>query len=264
MNERLVKALEEKREYEQRLTEYTLALHKRSNKEKIAELAQIRNMPVEVLEEQGVFYIGAMTEMMLPKYIDSLQEFGVISPTNNKPIFNNRWVFPIKTPDGLVQNLVGYSPYSDERYIYGTARYYRRRNTLYGLENLKLAYELGFAVLTEGITDAVRLRSLGIKNSFGNCGTFTSEIALKQLNRCEYGVIKIPDRDKAGIEAEKKWKVLKGITLIVPMQYKDCDEMLRDADNVEYFLESFKEVTEILKEQKHEGRIHENKVFTLL
>lgn len=264
MNENVKKALEQKREYEQRLTDYTVALRNRSNKEKIVELSKLRNIPVETLVELGVFYIGNMAEMMLPQYIDSLSEFGVISSTNNKPIFNNRWVFPIKTREGKVQNLVGYSPDSDERYIYGTARYYRRRNTLYGLENLDLAYQLGYAVLTEGITDVVRLRSLGIKNSFGNCGTFTSEIGLKLLNRCRYGVIKIPDRDKAGLSAESKWKVLKGITLIVPMKYKDCDEMLREPENTEYFLESMKEVSEMLTEHEHNGIEHENKVFTLL
>ena len=141
--------------------------------------------------------------MIIPKYIEHLEDFGVISPTNKKPIFNNRWVIPIKNEKGLVQNLVGYTPDAHERYIYGTALYYRRRDTLYGLENLYLAYEMGYAILVEGITDAIRLKSLGYRNTFAMCGTHKSDYILRQLNRCRHGVIKIPDRDNAGLKASK-------------------------------------------------------------
>lgn len=264
MNEAVKRILNDKQEYEKRLTEYVRELKERADHNKLEELAKIRKMPIEVLEEHDIFYIGNMVEMMLPNYLNKLEEFGIISQTNRKPIFNERWVIPIKNREGLVQNLVGYSPYSEERYIYGTAKYYRRRNTLFGLENLDTAYELGYAILTEGITDAIRLRSIGYKNSFGNCGTFKSNVSLKLLNRCRYGVIKIPDRDKAGMEAEKNWEVLKGITIITPIRYKDCDEMLREKENEQYFIECLSEVIQMITEQEHGGKKYENKTFTLL
>lgn len=264
MNEAVKKALHDKQEYEKQLTEYVRELRERADQSKLEELAKIRKMPVEVLKEHDIFYIDNMVEMMLPNYLSKLEEFGVISQTNRKPIFNERWVIPIKNREGLVQNLVGYSPYSEERYIYGTAKYYRRRNTLFGLENLDIAYKEGYAILTEGITDAIRLRSLGYKNSFGNCGTFESKISLKLLNRCRHGVIKIPDRDKAGMDAEKNWVVLRGITIIMPIRYKDCDEMLREKENEQYFIDSLSEVIQMITEQKHEGKKYENKTFTLL
>lgn len=50
----------------------------------------------------GIFYVGEMAEMLNPKYLDEVNSFGVISPTNNMPIFKNRWIIPIKTSDGLV------------------------------------------------------------------------------------------------------------------------------------------------------------------
>ena len=247
------KQLKAKDNYNEKLSQYTEALRLRSNKDKLSELAEMRKFPLEVLEEAGIFYIGSMAEMMLPNYIDSLNSLGVISSTNNKPIFNERWVMPIKDIDGKTQNLVGYSNKADERYIYGTAKYYRRRDTLYGLENLNLAYELGYAVVTEGITDTIRLRALGIKNSFARCGTHKSEFILNQLNRCRHGVISIPDRDIAGSNSEKSWKFNRYITIHTTIQYKDCDEMLRDENNVQVFMDCLNTAIDEIKKLEHKG-----------
>ena len=172
----------------------------------LVDFANMRSFSIDTVKEAGIFYIGDATEMLLPSYIDKVEKFGVISPTNKKPIFHDRFVIPILDTDGKVLNLVGYSKNANERYVYGTAQYYRRRETMYGLENLEMAYDLGYAILTEGITDAIRMRDLGYKNTFANCGTHNSEFIIKQLNRCRHGVIKIPDRDEAGNRANKKWK----------------------------------------------------------
>lgn len=252
------------RHYHNSLTSYVEALRRRSNKEKLAELAEFRQLPLEAIEEAGIFYIGGMAEMILPSYIDKIQSFGVISNTNNKPIFNDRWVIPIKTQEGLVDNLVGYSPKADERYIYGTAEYYRRRETLYGLENLELAYKLGYAVLVEGITDAIRLRSLGIKNSFAMCGTHRSEFIMQQLNRCRYGIIRIPDRDEAGKLTEKHWKTNRYVTIHISLHYKDSDEMLKYQENREVFMDCLSVCIDYLKEREHKGIIYPEKEFTII
>lgn len=253
----IANALAEKDAYESRLTQYVNKLRERSDKSKLQELAEMRNMPVEVFTEAGVFFIGEMAEMILPSFLSEIKTFGVISNTNDKPIFKNRWVFPINTVQGNVQNLVGYSNMANERYIYGTAKYYRRTDTLYGLENLNHAYELGWAVLTEGITDTVRLRSMGIKNSFANCGTHASDVSLSQLNRLRHGVIKIPDRDGAGFKANKKWNTIRSITLNPYVAYKDIDEMLRDKEhpeNIEQFNYYFGECVRILLSMEHIGK----------
>lgn len=260
----IAEELREKQVYQESLTSYVEALQSRSNKDKLKEFAELRQLPIEAVEEAGIFYIGGMAEMLLPSYIDRIQSFGVISNTNNKPIFNERWVIPIKTQDGLVDNLVGYSPYADERYIYGTAKYYRRRETLYGLENLSLAYELGYAVLVEGITDAIRLRSLGIKNSFAMCGTHKSEYIMQQLNRCRYGIIRIPDRDEAGKLTEKHWKTNRYVTIHTSLHYKDSDEMLRYEENRKVFLDCLLASVEYLKECEHLGKVFPEKEYTII
>ena len=196
-----------------------------------------------------------MAEMLLPEYIDKISEFGVISPTNNMPIFKGRWVIPIKAQNGKIQNLVGYSPSADERYIYGTAKYYRRRDTLWGLENLHKAYELGYAIVTEGITDAIRLRDLGYSNAFAMCGTHQSKHIINQLNRCRHGIIRIPDRDDAGIRALKGWQFNRSATLYINFKYKDLDEMCRESyENQEWAKQYIDACIDWIKSDCHNGR----------
>ena len=257
-------AIKKKREYEELLTKYVEDLKNSCDKNRLADLATYRNFPVSILEECDIFYIADMVDMMLPQYLENLNTLGVISKTNNKPIFNNRYIIPIKTSTGMVQNLVGYSPNYTERYIYGTAEYYRRGDTLWGLENIKLAYELGYAILTEGITDSIRLRAMGYKNSFAMCGTQESDFNMVMLNRCRYGVIKIPDRDKAGKRAVKNWKCNRSLMLNVSVQYKDADEMCRHTENVAIFKEYMEACIDWIKKETHNGRYFEIMEVTIV
>ena len=259
-----MKELKEFDDYTDKLTEYVSELKRRSNPAALDVFAEFRKMPREVIDECDIFYINDATEMLIPSYLENVEDFGVISPTNKKPIFHNRYVMPIKDIDGRILNLVGYSKDANERYVYGTARYYRRRETMYGLENLEMAYDLGFAILTEGITDTIRLRSLGFKNCFANCGTHKSDFIMKQLNRCRYGVIKVPDRDAPGRKALKGWETYRGLTLFVPVMYKDPDEFCREAENgcetTKFYLN---EAIRWLKLTEHKGIKTASEIITM-
>ena len=245
--------IERMNSYHSELTAYCDEMFSRQPKWKLEELAELRKLPLETLIEHKIFWVGSMAEMMLPDYMDRLAEFGLISETNNKPIFHDRWVMPIRTQDGLVQNLVGYSPDFDERYVYGTGAYYRRTETFWGLENMGIAYTLGWAIVVEGITDALRLRSLGLRNSLARCGTFKSERLMRTLDRLRYGVIFIHDRDSAGDQTRKHWKTAKCIRLNTMLTYKDSDEMLRDDINVPGFMAALELAANKLMEREHSG-----------
>ena len=248
--------LDNLQEYTKNLTDYTMELKARAGDKKLQEFSEQRKFSLDIIKESDIFYIGDATEMLLPWHLGQIESYGVISPTNKKPIFHNRYVMPIKDIHGNVLNLVGYSKEADERYIYGTAKYYRRRETMYGLENLEAAYDLGYAILTEGITDTIRLRDLGYKNTFANCGTHKSDFIMKQLNRCRHGVIKVPDRDKAGQSALKKWKCNRSITLNTFIKYKDIDEMCRDREeNIEWVKEYMNICIDWILSAEHRGHI---------
>lgn len=241
--------------YTEMLTNYTNDLREMSlvrHEEK--SFSRLRNFPMETDKECGVFFVGDATEMLLPDYLDVLEILGVISETNRRPIFHNRYVIPIKDSQGNVCNLVGYSNESKERYIYGTSMYYSRTDTLWGLENLGLAYELGYAIVTEGITDAIRLRSMGYKNTFAMCGTHRSDNILRQLNRCRHGIIRVPDRDNAGLAALKGWDFNRHMTLYVNLKYKDADEMCREEENIPWFKAYMDECIKWLLLDEHRGQ----------
>lgn len=264
MTEKL-KEIENIEIFRQHLTEYCNILKELSDKQKLVELSELRKIPFETLDKCGIFYIGNMAEMMIPKFMESLKEFGIISPTNFKPIYSNRWVIPIKDEQGLIQGLVGYSNEADERYIYATTKYYMRGDTLWGLENLNLAYELGYAILTEGITDAIHIRSLGYEPVFAACGTRPSEINMRQLNRPKYGLIRIPDRDGPGDKTQKHWVTNRYITLVTPAKYKDSDELLRESDeNVEWFKSYLDTCIEWILEKEHNGLPCDTYIATMM
>lgn len=261
-----MQAIDSMEKYTEEFTSYVKDMEERAGDNKLQDFANLRRFPMDIIKKSDIFYIEDATEMLVPKYLSEVDDFGVISPTNRKPIFHNRYVMPIKDVNGNVINLVGYSHDADERYVYGTAKYYRRRETMYGLENLEVAYDLGYAIVTEGITDTIRVRSLGYPNCFAMCGTHKSEFIMKQLNRCRYGVIKIPDRDAPGRRALKGWECNRGVTLFTFVTYKDIDEMCADPehpDNRNIVKEYIDGCIEWLKTHEHNGIKCENEELTI-
>lgn len=251
-------------EYNKAYNSYIEELRARSDKNKLKEFAAMRGFKLSTIEELGIFYVGEPVEMLLPKYIDLVEAFGVISPTNKKPIYHNRFVIPIKDVNGNVLNVVGYSKEADERYVYGTALYYRRRDDLWGLERLHEAYKLGYAIMTEGITDAIALRDIGYDAVFANCGTHSAPMAMRQFDRCRYGLLIIPDRDQAGQRAANRWKCHRYITLNTFVEYKDIDEMIHKADNGEQWVKSYiEDCINWLKQKEHMGFDCERPVVTM-
>lgn len=247
----MLQEISEYNSYKEKLNNYVKELQSRAGDNKLHELVDLRKIDFDTLKDSGVFWIGDATEMLLPRYLGDVDDFGVISPNNKKPIFHNRWVMPIYDTDGKALNLVGYSNTADERYVYGTSRYYRRRDTAYGLERLYNAYEDGWCILTEGITDTLMIKSLGYKNSFAMCGTHNSDFIMKQLNRCRYGVIKIPDRDKPGKIASSKWKCNRSVTVNTFIQFKDIADMcVEHRDIVKEYIDN---CIEWIKLKEHRG-----------
>lgn len=240
--------------FRKKFTEYVNTLYKLSNKEMQEEFARIRQIPINSIKENDIFWVGNSAELMIPEYIGLLEKFGLVSEANNKPIFNNRWVIPIKDKDNLVQALVGYSNVSDNKYVYSTTDYYLRGDSLYGEEQLEQTMKDGYAVLVEGITDAIHVRSLGFNNIYANCGSRKGTVNFLRLNRLKHGLIRICDRDKAGDGTKKRWITDRYIDLVTPPQFKDSDEVLKNVEYKEIFREYLEECIRIIKDNEFKGK----------
>lgn len=240
--------------FRKKFTEYVNTLYKLSNKEMQEEFARLRQIPINSIKENDIFWVGNSAELMIPEYIGLLEKFGLVSEANNKPIFNNRWVIPIRDKDNLVQALVGYSNVSDNKYVYSTTDYYLRGDSLYGEEQLEQTMKDGYAVLVEGITDAIHVRSLGFNNIYANCGSRKGTVNFLRLNRLKHGLIRICDRDKAGDGTKKRWITDRYIDLVTPPQFKDSDEVLKNVEYKEIFREYLEECIRIIKDNEFKGK----------
>lgn len=215
---------------------YVKALKEQSKQkypDKIQELSDLRKISVQTLEQAGTFYIGNMAEMLLPEFFDHIGEFGVISETNGKPIFEGRWVFPISDFCGNVTNLVGYKRDAEVRYLYGTGKYYSRSDDFYGAEDLRTIYKMGWGILVEGITDRLAVVDSGHRNCLATCGTGNSSIKMTQLARVKYGIIFIHDRDSAGDSTRKHWVVPRGVRVNIVSGDKDIDAYLHSNNDAQ-------------------------------
>jgi len=246
---------EEYTEHTKLFNKYVSVLKSRSDKDKLLELSESRKLSLDVINRHDIFYIKDMAEILVPEYLKHLKNFGVISNTNNKPIFHNRWIIPIKDSSGNIINLVGYSPDFHERYVYGTAKYYRRNDDMYGLENTHKAYECGYFIITEGITDALAMRDIGYDMTMGMCGTSGSDHKMTVLNRARYGVIKIHDRDKAGDKTKLVWVPNRSFDFITPIMFKDSSETLSSGEEYKEWLKGCMQIAiDWIKESEHKGR----------
>ena len=232
--------IKDRHDFRTLFTEYVNDLYTLSNKEMQIELSKLRKIPVSSIEKSYIFWVGNSVEMLIPKYISFLERFGLVSESNGKPIFNNRWIIPIKDKDNLVQALVGYSNVSDNRYVYSTTDYYLRGDSLYGEEQLEDTMKDGYAVLVEGITDAIHIRSLGFNNIYANCGTRRGTVNFMRLNRLRHG---LTDRY---------------IDLVTPPQFKDSDEVLRNEEYVGIFKEYLDECIKTIKSKDFVGKLEVN------
>lgn len=236
--------------YLSRYTAYVNTLYEKNSiryEANIQEFMDRRKFSRNILEETQVTYIGGQVEMVHPEFMDCIQDFGVISPTNHMPIFHDRYMIPIRNTDGRVIDVVGYKWEENERYVYATGKYYRRGETLFGLEKLSKIVEYGVAVWAEGITDTMAIRDIGAWNSLGNCGVRLTTQKIKTLNRPRYGNIFIPDRDAAGDKTRKELKTNKYVLLNIPLGFKDVDEYMNKNEDAELREARRKQVYDYIK-----------------
>ena len=230
-------------EYRKEFTEYVERLRFNSDKKELENLSAIRHFSVDLLDRLGVFYIGKEAEMLLPDSngkidIEKYRKFGIISPTNNRPIYSDRFIIPLYDLNGYIMALVGYSLTSKQRYIYSNTEYFFRNDILYNLQVYEKCIKDGYVIVTEGITDCIRLLNMGFKNVMSTAGAHRSLWMMQMLDNIE-NVIFIPDRDRAGDGTKEYWITHNYTRLLIPFYCKDLDEFAVRGDKEELILKYF-------------------------
>lgn len=212
-------------EFRKEMTDYINCIRERSHRTYLRPLAIKRKFDADLLfDKVGMIYIGEMAEMLIPKYLNKLEDFGVIAEVNKKPIFKDRYLIPLYDLKGLVQGVVGYSMTSTARYVYSTTKYFQRGDFLYNSQCYKKCLENGYVIVTEGITDAIRLMHLGFECVMSTAGAHESAFAMQILDS-DIPVIFIPDRDSTGMKTKEYWRTRSYVRVMIPpLKYKDIDE----------------------------------------
>lgn len=248
--------MEEMLRYRKALTDYVNRLRDNSNKDKLYNLAEVRQFDVELLDRLGIFYIDKEAEMLVPNEEGKIdlgfyKRIGIISPTNNRPIYSDRYIIPIYDLNGYVMALVGYSLTSKQRYIYSNTRYFFRNDILYNLEVYERCIRDGYVIVTEGITDCIRLLDMGFTNVMSTAGAHKSLWMMQLLDNIE-NVIFIPDRDRAGDGTKSYWITHNYTRLLIPFYCKDLDEFACLGEKEETVLRYFIKVAiQYMREGKH-------------
>lgn len=214
--------------FREEFTEYVAAI--RSHHPISTGFAEARNFSIETVNNAGVFYTMYMAELMHPRFLDRIVDFGIISPNNNMPIYERRWVIPLMDSMGMVAGLVGYKADAHERYVYSTTKYYRRRETFFGMQNIYHILEKGWGVVTEGITDCMRMWDIGVLNCISTCGSHNSKEQMEFLSKIPK-VVFIPDRDKSGDITKNYWRTKCSTRLSIPMYVKDVDQYCKEYEH---------------------------------
>lgn len=242
-------------EFRKKLTEYVSVLRDNQNEGGLLQFCAVRGFDIDLIKNLGIFYIEKNVEMLVPQYFEYLKDFGVISITNGKPIYSERIVIPIYDMDGLVMGMVGYSLTSKERYMYATTKYFNRNDILYGMERYKKCIKDGYVIVTEGITDCIRILNLGFENCMSTAGAHRSLFMMMVLDIIPI-VLFIPDRDRAGDGTKDYWKTNNYGRLLIPFMYKDVDEYARNSEiSTQNLKEHIELALEYMKNALDKGQI---------
>lgn len=249
--------------FRETFTKYVASLQHRSAQlymDKMNEYATMRKFSLDTVLKAGIFYIDRNAEMLVPEYLDNIEDFGIIAAGNKKPIYTERWVIPMKDQYGMVIGLVGWTYDSDAKYVFSDTKYFKRSEDVFGIDKTDEILAKDELIVVEGVADAIRIRDMGFDTVIATNGTSNSWYRAFIFNMAN-NVIFIPDRDRAGLETNNHWKSHKAIRLLIPptdvtgkKAYKDVDEYVKDSeDNQAYCIEVIQSCFDTLRTKMSSG-----------
>lgn len=202
----------------------------------VDEIVQLRNYFDPEMSEtlRGIGFIKLPQEVDLTplKKLESYLLFGLESKSGSC-LLAGRFVFPVRDLLGNILAFIGWYP-DIKKYITTPSKYFSKSYLYFGLEQVtNKPTQEDFIFLTEGIFDAITLRSLGFK-AYASMGVSSGsgKQALHHLISEGKPLVGVPDCDRTGrnILVKKNWGCSRYLTW-----YGDFDEstFLDDTETLE-------------------------------
>jgi DNA primase len=230
-------------------------------------LSEYREIDYTKLRETGVFYADDNNEL---EFITSYEEdFMYYLGYKSKNVdYSNRYLFPILNGNGKLNAWVGYDYESKSKYLVGMLGISDKKKLLYGIHDLAQAFEEDTIIITEGMFERIRLKSIGLNVGASLLGKKMSDWQKRYINRFKNKIL-IPDGDTAGQEMVEQWRegltgnvaVIQVTVIEKSFKYpeetkikyaKDLDDRLRnDETEIENFKKLYKDIKTRFKEETY-------------
>lgn len=220
------------------LTNITNSLYKGQNQDFYREkIAEFRNLKKATLDEIKGFYIVDPIKEILPLVGENIYYNSVFGFYPNEHMYKERFIFPVWNCENQVIGFVGYDNLSTFRYILSETDGFKKRTSVYGLQNINRVLENDYVILVEGHFDERRVSELGYP-VFSLQGTVYPDF-LKKIIKPLKGVIHLLDSDAAGINAIKYNKNIHPNAVVFHLPEKeDPDSYLMKEENQKSFKEA--------------------------
>lgn len=230
-------------------------------------LAEYRQINYEKLRNTGVFFSEDISELeFLASYDEDFMYYLGFRSKNMD--YSNRYMFPVLNGKGSLNAWVGYDFEADSKtkYIVGMLGINDKKKLLYGLHDLNQAYIEDTIIVTEGMFERIRLKSIGLNVGVSLLGKKMSKWQKRYINRFKNKIL-IPDGDSAGQSMIEQWtEGLTGNVAVVRLSTmektfiypeetriklaKDLDDRLRNDDlEISNFKNMYKEIKNRLNDE---------------
>ena len=203
-----------------------------------------------LMKEEGMFYVPN-DEYMKEYFGGSVTEpgLGVYDRTGEYCMLYKRLVLPLRTLEGKVLGLCGYSNGNDEdernfvKYLYPPKRVWNKDRWMYTTgEQFKKAIEEGYVFIVDGLFDQLRLRAEGY-NAVSLGGTLLTDWHKIYLGFVKYKIV-LPDNDDAGNRLVRECKRhLTNVTEWKQGKEWDIDDLLKSEEGRVMFNQVFEKAS---------------------
>ncbi|WP_275372510.1 toprim domain-containing protein [Clostridium tertium] len=224
------------------LTTITDKLYNSQNQDFYREkVAEFRGLKKETLENIKGFYVQDPIKDILPIVGEDIFFNPVFGFYPGDNMYRERFILPVWTVDKKVMGFIGYDNLSTFRYLLSETEGFKKRTSVYGLNNINKILDEDYLIVVEGHFDERRLFELNYP-IFALQGTAYPPF-LKQLVKPLKGIIHLLDKDAAGLNAVKyNRNIHKNSVVMYLPKGEDPDSYLKDVNNQVAFKEAVDEV----------------------